>query len=562
MVSRVLIISAINCVIIITIIFINLFTSQVYDLNIEKQRSEEYLSSLIYLELNKIKDEIIFSYLQLAAWSKELREDQWDGDLYDIESYLGKINQEDNFPKILSNGHIVKLESPRDFVPLTESTLNIQKFARILANMEVSDIEYNSNKIYINNFKGFMSFPIIVDSNQISALLMMDLDLMGVINEYLPTVIENSLLSYELDKNNLSDNFKFNINTGSVINKTFYREQPDLIIDLNAFFYIRNLKDYYFDKLVSNNLSLLLKNGITTLDNHLYLYVTHKDGNLTAFYKDKYKNILLRYIVQYLILIFSIIILFYTTYKIRMNIQREEEFTSLISHELKTPLSVIKLGSQNLAEGRIKNIEDVRYYGEMIAKETDRLHMMMENILLLSTKNWSSKKNQLLKEQLSLIINELRTNNQYLLQQYNITLNISCDSTSKYIKCNKNSFVASINNVIQNGIRYGAAFSEDKILYIHIYDEHKKGKNGIVFNIRDHGPGIQRKKSSLIFKPFYRGKETREKQLSGSGLGLSLTKRIIKEHKGTITYQKKFKKETSFKIWIPNRTHYEKGITN
>ena len=379
MVPRILIISAINCVIIITIIFGNLFSSQVYDLNIEKQRSEAFLSSLIFVELNKIKDEILFSYLQLTAWSKELRDDMWDGDLSIIESYIDRDNLEDSFPKILSNGHIVILDSPRDFIPLPESALNIQRFARILANMEISDIEYNSNKIFINDFKGFMSFPIIIDSNKITGLLMLDLDLMDVVNEYLPVVVKNSLLTYELDKDNPSDNFEFNITAGSVINKTFYREKPDLIVDLNTFFNIRNLRDYYFDKLIRNDPPLLQENSI--IDNHLYLNVTYKDGSLAVYYRGKYNNILRRYILQYLVLICSIVILFYTTYRIRMNILREEEFTSLISHELKTPLSVIKLGSQNLSEGRIKNKEDVQYYGEMIAKETDRLHLMMENIL-------------------------------------------------------------------------------------------------------------------------------------------------------------------------------------
>ena len=103
-------------------------------------------------------------------------------------------------------------------------------------------------------------------------------------------------------------------------------------------------------------------------------------------------------------------------------------------------------------------------------------------------------------------------------------------------------------NLISNAAKYGAEGG-----WIGVSAKTSADAKGAMLEIRvaDHGPGIPSDELGHIFDPFYRGKRAVEDQIHGTGLGLSLVKRIIEAHGGTITVQSEPGKGTEFVARIP-----------
>jgi signal transduction histidine kinase len=93
--------------------------------------------------------------------------------------------------------------------------------------------------------------------------------------------------------------------------------------------------------------------------------------------------------------------------------------------------------------------------------------------------------------------------------------------------------------------------------------EQDKAAPAVEIRVADHGPGMAPGEMQQIFDPFYRGKTALENQIHGTGLGLSLTKRIIEAHRGTITVESEQGKGSEFIVRIPvRRSEQNDGIAN
>ncbi len=195
--------------------------------------------------------------------------------------------------------------------------------------------------------------------------------------------------------------------------------------------------------------------------------------------------------------------------------KRLKIFNSNVSHELKTPLTVMKgeievaLMNDNCDKKLLKSLlDEINYINEI----TDKL-------LFLTKKDTLNKQNF---EEVDLeeIILEL-------FEKYSSKISISLDIQEDdfSIKGDKTLLKIALSNIIENSIKYGA--SKIKISL-------KKEKNKIVLSIKDNGIGIPKEKLPFIFDEFYRVDESRNKKIKGFGLGLSIVKSIINLHNGKI----------------------------
>ena len=128
-----------------------------------------------------------------------------------------------------------------------------------------------------------------------------------------------------------------------------------------------------------------------------------------------------------------------------------------------------------------------------------------------------------------------------IIEKYN-NENITTNLSSKiYINGRKNLIKRCINNLIDNGIKYG-----DKV---HV--ELKKNNNNLFLNIEDNGPGIPEKEFENVFKPFYKIDKGRAETKSSVGLGLSIASDIIRSHGGNIKLEKSSLNGLKVKIFLP-----------
>ena len=206
------------------------------------------------------------------------------------------------------------------------------------------------------------------------------------------------------------------------------------------------------------------------------------------------------------------------------NAQRQVEFVAAASHELRSPLAVIKLGISSLME----DINSGQNYIPHMESECYRMTRLISDMLFLATsdaKNWTLKKERIdletfLIETYDLFCPITNSNNQDLI------LNLPYESLSD-INADKERLRQVISILINNAMEYTP---KNKSINISAYNN----KKSVSIEIIDHGKGISDEQKKLIFNRFYRGDTSRTSK-KHFGLGLNIAKEIIDLHHGKLT---------------------------
>ncbi len=208
--------------------------------------------------------------------------------------------------------------------------------------------------------------------------------------------------------------------------------------------------------------------------------------------------------------------------RIVRHLNQRSEMLSGISHDLRTPLTRMKL--------QIAFIKD-KELGNKLAEDINEMEKMLNEYLQFTSSSYLEKDE---KFNLSQLINET-------IKKYN-NKNISSNISSNfYFNGRKNLIKRCINNLIDNAIKYG-----DKV---HV--ELNNSKDSLFIKIEDNGPGIAEKEHENVFKPFYKIDKGRADSKSSVGLGLSIASDIIKSHGGNIKLEKSSMNGLGVKIFFP-----------
>ena len=208
--------------------------------------------------------------------------------------------------------------------------------------------------------------------------------------------------------------------------------------------------------------------------------------------------------------------------RIMRHLNQRSEMLSGISHDLRTPLTRMKL---QLAFIKDKDLS------KKISLDIDEMEKMLNEYLQFTSSSYSEKNDTFnLSELIENTINKYENNN------------ISTDLVSRiYMTGRKNLIQRSINNLIDNSIKYANK----------IDIQLSKKNNGIIIVIDDDGPGIAEKEYDNVFKPFYKIDKSRGESKSSVGLGLSIASDIVKSHGGNILLAKSHLGGLKIKIFFP-----------
>ena len=208
--------------------------------------------------------------------------------------------------------------------------------------------------------------------------------------------------------------------------------------------------------------------------------------------------------------------------RIIRHLNQRSEMLSGISHDLRTPLTRMKL--------QIAFIKDTDLANKL-RDDINEMEKMLNEYLQFTSSSYLEKNEQF---NLSELMNEIiiKYNNK------NITLNIT---PQIYINGRKNLIRRCINNLIDNAIKYG-----DKVNV-----ELNKSSSNLFIKIEDNGPGIPEKEYDNVFKPFYKIDKGRADSKSSVGLGLSIASDIIRSHGGNIKLEKSLLNGLGVKIFLP-----------
>jgi signal transduction histidine kinase len=283
-----------------------------------------------------------------------------------------------------------------------------------------------------------------------------------------------------------------------------------------------------------------LLDSVNILSHELSAYtiqVKHQSGSLElAVFYHQLRNFFISSGI--LILLGASLILLLVAYqKDKILTYKEKEFVATVTHELNTPLAVICSAGENLAKGIISDKQRLIEYGELIKNEGFRLNKMVESILLYSGMQASllaGKKEPLpVKEALEQVLNRFTLQ----LENRGIHLHTELPGELPPLRINKELFLSVVENLISNAVKHGG--QGGWIRFTARFKERNRNDNTrynlLEIIIEDQGPGIPKHELSHIFEPFFRGKTARDNQIQGSGLGLSLVKKIVDACKGQIT---------------------------
>ncbi len=208
--------------------------------------------------------------------------------------------------------------------------------------------------------------------------------------------------------------------------------------------------------------------------------------------------------------------------RIIRHLNQRSEMLSGISHDLRTPLTRMKLQIAFIKDEELAN---------KLAEDINEMEKMLNEYLQFTSSSYKEKDQEF---DLSQLINEtvFKYNNK------NITTNLP---SNIFINGRKNLIKRCINNLIDNAIKYG-----DKVNV-----ELKKNNNNLFIKIEDNGPGIPEKEYENVFKPFYKIDKGRADAKSSVGLGLSIASDIIRSHGGNINLEKSNMNGLGVKIFLP-----------
>ena len=222
------------------------------------------------------------------------------------------------------------------------------------------------------------------------------------------------------------------------------------------------------------------------------------------------------------------------------------DFVANVSHELKTPITSIKGFVETLQDGAIDNPEEAKRFLEIIARHTERLNAIVDDLLSLSVLEEDIEKRRLSFEKT--ILKPLLISTAELAkmkaEKKNISIEVVCEENIS-AKINSALIEQAVLNLIDNAIKYSP--NDSKILV----NAEKVGKEAII-KVSDQGSGISKEHLDHIFERFYVVDKSRSRKLGGTGLGLSIVKHIAQVHGGYITVESQINKGSTFIIHLPS----------
>ncbi len=229
------------------------------------------------------------------------------------------------------------------------------------------------------------------------------------------------------------------------------------------------------------------------------------------------------------------------------NIKRLEqirtEFVSNVTHELKTPLTSIKGFVETLRSGAFRNEDITAHFLEIIDIETERLTILINDILQLSEIENKLNDSNIDTHRLTDIIAEVISIVQSSAGKKNVNLIVEAVPEIT-IQANRDRIKQMLINLIDNAINYNVENGNVCI-------KAARADGRLVISVADTGIGIAQQHLSRIFERFYRVDKGRSRNVGGTGLGLSIVKHIVHLYDGDIKVESKPGKGTEFVIRLP-----------
>jgi two-component system, OmpR family, phosphate regulon sensor histidine kinase PhoR len=231
----------------------------------------------------------------------------------------------------------------------------------------------------------------------------------------------------------------------------------------------------------------------------------------------------------------------------------KSEFISNVSHELKTPLSIISMFGEMLANGRTKGPEQATEYADIIWRESVRLGRLIDNVLDFAKIERGKGGYEFAEADVADVVERAVDLVGRRLATAEMSISVEISPELPHVELDGNAFTLAVMNLIDNAVKYAA---EGKRIELTLSRGIPMGgkpndEERLLLRVRDFGPGIDPEEQDQIFERFYRARAVRLKPIRGSGIGLALVRHIARAHGGDIGVKSELGKGTTFELWLP-----------
>lgn len=211
--------------------------------------------------------------------------------------------------------------------------------------------------------------------------------------------------------------------------------------------------------------------------------------------------------------------------------RQQQDFVSAVSHELKTPLTSIRMYGEMLKEGWADEEKRQGYY-EFIHDESERLTRMISNVLQLANITHNEPNFDLKRINVGELMSNIESKiaNQVERADFELNFNRNEDADNATINIDEDCFAQIIINLVDNAIKFSKN-ADNKMIDI---GSKLTGDKQIQFTVRDHGPGIPRDQMKKIFRLFYRTESELTRETVGTGIGLAIVHQLTTAMHGKV----------------------------
>ncbi len=210
--------------------------------------------------------------------------------------------------------------------------------------------------------------------------------------------------------------------------------------------------------------------------------------------------------------------------------ERRSNFVSAVTHELKTPLTALRMYGEMLRDGMVTDDTKRQHYYETITSETERLTRLVQNVLELSQLEQKDRPMKIEVGDVVPVVEEVRGILGPHAEQQGFSLRLDAEPNLPAVRYDRDALVQVLFNLVDNALKYAREASNKDIVL-----SCRRDDAGVLLTVTDHGPGVPRQHLKKIFEPFYRTENELTRTSKGTGIGLALVHGLVERMGGTVT---------------------------
>lgn len=239
----------------------------------------------------------------------------------------------------------------------------------------------------------------------------------------------------------------------------------------------------------------------------------------------------------------GMILVFHDLTRLKQLERTREEFVANVSHELRTPLSLIKGYVETLLDGARNNPEVSERFLKIIERNTNRLDLLIQDLLTISALESGRMKLNLQPMDLRTVADKVLGDLHSKAEEKNVTL--ANELPELVLRADANRLDQVLANLVDNAIKYGRPNGKVTV------SGRKLDDGRLEASVQDDGPGIPAEALDRVFERFYRVDKARSRDQGGTGLGLSIVKHIVQAHGGEVWAKSELGKGATFFFTLP-----------